>query len=153
MTHLSQSLLKPRPEYSSAAATSALAVQALAQSEMDTPDQAQRARYVHTPGARQHAALARADIGLRIRELREARGLSQRQAGGDWVSRSFMSRLESGERLVGVTVLQALTLSMPDVRFVIEAGEVCIEERLDEEADELTGAAQERTLVNDVEFG
>jgi transcriptional regulator with XRE-family HTH domain len=120
---------------------------------MDTPDQAQRARYVHTPGARQHAALARADIGLRIRELREARGLSQRQAGGDWVSRSFMSRLESGERLVGVTVLQALTLSMPDVRFVIEAGEVRIEERLDEEPDELTGAAQERTLVNDVEFG
>jgi hypothetical protein len=43
-----------------------------------------------------------------------------------------MSRLESGERLVGVTVLQALTLSMPDVRFVIEAGELHIEEKLGE---------------------
>jgi hypothetical protein len=43
-----------------------------------------------------------------------------------------MSRLESGERLVGVTVLQALTLSMPDVRFVIETGELHIEETLGE---------------------
>jgi len=37
------------------------------------------------------------------------------------------SRLESGDRNVGVTVLQALTLTMPDVRFVIEAGELRIE--------------------------
>jgi transcriptional regulator with XRE-family HTH domain len=82
------------------------------------------------PGIRHHAALARTDIGEQIRELREARGLSQRQAGGEWISRSFMSRVESGERLVGVTILQALTLSMPDVRFVVEAGELRIEEQL-----------------------
>ena len=81
-----------------------------------------------SPGVRQHLVLARADIGERVRELRQARGLSQRQAGGELISRSFMSRLESGERLVGVTVLQALTLSMPDVRFIIEAGELRIEE-------------------------
>jgi Helix-turn-helix domain len=96
---------------------------------MNIWDQAQEG-HVRKPGARQHAALARADIGVRVRELRKARGLSQRQAGGDWVSRSFMSRLESGERLVGVTVLQALTLSMPDVRFVIEEGDLRIEENL-----------------------
>jgi helix-turn-helix protein len=80
------------------------------------------------PAVRQHSVLARTDIGERVRELRLARGLSQRQAGGELISRSFMSRLESGERLLGVTVLQALTLSMPDVRFVIEAGELRIEE-------------------------
>jgi len=79
-------------------------------------------------GVRQHSALARTDIGARVRELREARGLSQRQAGGEFISRSFMSRLEAGNRHMGVTVLQALTLSMPDVRFVIEGGELRIEE-------------------------
>ena len=99
---------------------------------MEPANRIQKAGHVRMPGVRHHAALARADVGVRIRELREARGLSQRQAGGDWISRSFMSRLESGERLVGVTVLQALTLSMPDVRFVIEAGEIRIEERPDE---------------------
>lgn len=97
---------------------------------MDTRNEALKP--VRVPGARQHAALARSDIGVRVRELRQARGLSQAQAGGHWISRSFMSRLESGERLVGVTVLQALTLSMPDVRFVIEAGELHIEEKLGE---------------------
>jgi len=79
------------------------------------------------PGARKHSSLQRDDIGSRVRELREERGLSQRQAGGELISRSFMSRLESGDRNVGVTVLQALTLTMPDVRFVIEAGELRIE--------------------------
>ena len=101
-----------------------------AQSGMDNAwEQAQEAfRPRRSPGVRQHLLLARADIGERVRELREARGLSQRQAGGELISRSFISRLEGGERLVGFTVLQALTLSMPDVRFIIEAGELRIEE-------------------------
>jgi hypothetical protein len=93
-------------------------------------DQAQETfRRERKPAVRHHATLARLDFGERVRELREARGLSQRQAGGELISRSFMSRVESGNRLgLGVTVLQALTLSMPDVRFVIEAGELRIEE-------------------------
>ena len=115
ITHLSQFRRQPGSEYS--------------RQRMDTWDQAQEPfRRIRKPGVRHHAALARGDIGVRVRELREARGLSQRQAGGAWISRSFMSRFESGDRLVGVTVLQALTLSMPDVRFVIEAGELRIEE-------------------------
>ncbi|HET6656385.1 MAG TPA: helix-turn-helix transcriptional regulator [Gaiellaceae bacterium] len=77
--------------------------------------------------ARAHSALARTDLGLRIRELRRERGLSQRKAAGALISPSFMSRLESGDRNVGVTVLQALTVTMPDVRFVIEAGELRVE--------------------------
>ena len=80
------------------------------------------------PAVRQHSARARTDIGERARELRQARGLSQRQAGGELISPSSISRLESGERLLDLTVLKALTLSMPDVRFVIEAGELRIEE-------------------------
>jgi hypothetical protein len=63
-----------------------------------------------------------------------------------------MSRLESGERLVGVTVLQALTLSMPDVRFVIEDGDLRIEENFNVER-KLTGAPRGRTLGSDAKPG
>jgi len=45
------------------------------------------------------------DFGLRLRELRRQRGMSQRQLAGDLVSASYISLLESGDRMPTLDVI------------------------------------------------
>lgn len=63
-------------------------------------------------------------IGGRIHELRKARGLSQRQlAEGTSITRTYISHIESGDRLPSVRVLRELAPRLGVSVEFLETGE------------------------------
>lgn len=63
------------------------------------------------------------DIGKRIRQLREALGLSQRQLAEPGVCYAYISRIESGTRLPSVKVLRKLAPKLGVSVEYLETGE------------------------------
>lgn len=68
-------------------------------------------------------------IGTRLREEREAAGLSQREVGrssGGAITPAGLSRIEKGDRYPTLRTLEGLTRALP-VRVIVESGRVKVE--------------------------
>src|SRR5438309_2610766 len=86
-------------------------------------DVGRRRAIVKAAAARRHAEsddLLTADVGLRIREARQARGLSLSQLGGEDLSRSFLSLVENGRSRVSLRALAIIAdrLDLPMSHFL-----------------------------------
>ena len=62
-------------------------------------------------------------IGERLRQLREARGLSQRQLAEPGVTAAYISRIERGDRLPSVRALRKLAPKLEVSAEFLETGE------------------------------
>lgn len=62
------------------------------------------------------------EIGDRIRNLREARGISQRDMDGEFVSYSYLSRIEAGDRQPSEKALRYIASKLGVTPHYLETG-------------------------------
>ena len=65
----------------------------------------------------------RETVGQRIRRLRKARGLTQRQLAGPGASYAYVSRIEAGQRQPSLKVLRILAARLETTAHYLETGE------------------------------